>query len=305
MSKLPRDSVEREILIRGPVERVFAALTDPSLYPTWGPERVEGKLAPGERPILDFGPAGGGKVAIFVVALEPPRYFAYRWMQGVTDPKVLLGDPLQGHNTLVEFHVEGVAGGTRVRVVESGLSALPGIPGLDPDAAIEQMGQGWQLMLGGLERSFSLVNSGPSDRIENKVTLSAPAEKVYDALIHPERWWAEKVEGALTPGALAILDHGQFGRYRVYVEGARAPSYFAFRKVLGVEDPARWLDDPRAGPNTLVEFHVEPEGQKTRLTQSESGFLSLATDAAAAHYRRAGQGWGIVLDMLQMHLAKR
>jgi len=155
MADKPRDKVEREILVRTSVERAFAALTDPALFPSWGPERIEGTLAPGERPILDFGAAGGGKVAIYVVAFEPPRYFAYRWVQGVTDPKILLGDPLAGHNTLVEFHVEAVEEGARVRVVESGLSALPGFPGFDPDKAIEHMGEGWRLMLDGLGRRLS------------------------------------------------------------------------------------------------------------------------------------------------------
>src|SRR5687768_1760958 len=99
--------VEREIVVRAGLARVFAALTDPALFPTWGPERIEGKLAVGERPVLDFG--AGGRCAVYVVALEPPRYFAYRWVQGKTDPAIILSDPLAvPNNTLVEFHLTKV-----------------------------------------------------------------------------------------------------------------------------------------------------------------------------------------------------
>lgn len=71
-----------------------------------------GTIAVGERPVFDFGPSG--KTAVDIVAIEPPRYFAYRWMQGVHDPEVLLGDPLAGPNTLVELHLDEQRGGTRV-----------------------------------------------------------------------------------------------------------------------------------------------------------------------------------------------
>ena len=117
MTNPSRDRVERQILIRTSIEQAFAALTDPARYPTWGPERVEGKLEPGERPVLDFGPGGGGKVRVYVVALEPPQYFAYRWMQGEHDPERLLQDPLSGPNTLVEFRLEQLGDEVRVSVV--------------------------------------------------------------------------------------------------------------------------------------------------------------------------------------------
>src|SRR5688572_25038769 len=144
----PRDRVERETFARAPITKVFAALTDPSLFPTWGPERVDGTIAPGEQPVFDFG--WGGKCRVHIVAIESPRYFAYRWKQGVYDPEILLRDPLDGPNTLVEFHLEETGGGTRVRVVESGIDKLPQNPETNIDDALENMGKGWELMLGGL-----------------------------------------------------------------------------------------------------------------------------------------------------------
>lgn len=261
-----QDRVEREIVIRGAIERVFAALTDPALFPTWGPERVEGTIAVGERPVLDFGP--GGKCAVHVVALEAPRYFAYRWAQGATDPAVLLGDPLKAPNTLVEFHLETIDGGTRVRVVESGIAALPVPPGIDVDTARENMGKGWELMIGGLARSFEQPE--PGDRIDNERVLAAPREQVYAALIEPTGWCGQEVT--------------------FEVVAAEAPSRLAFR----------WRQWEAAGPDTLVEYRLEDAPGGTRLRQSESGFDALPDPAA--RWKRAYQAWGVMLGLLEHHL---
>jgi uncharacterized protein YndB with AHSA1/START domain len=293
-----RDSVQRHILIRGSIERAFAALTDQSLFPTWGPLRIEGKLEPGERPVLDFGPAGGGKTAIYVVAIEPPRYFAYRWPQGATDPLVLLSDPLSVPNTLVEFRLEEVDGGTRVTVTESGISKLPGVPGMDLDAAIEHMGEGWQLMLDGLGRYFDPESTKPEDRIENERLIAAPREHVFSTLTEL-RWWAERVESALVPGKSSVLDFGQFGRSRIHVVALEPGRYFAFRWLP--MDPAadleRRLVDPLALPSTLVEFRLEDAAGATRVLHSESGFLALAD--GAQRYQGARGLWPMLLGLLE------
>lgn len=293
------DHVEREIFIRASIERVFAGLTDPSHFPTWGPERIEeGTLAPGERPILDFGP--GGRCRIYVVALQPPTYFAYRWAQGQTDPAILLGDPLASTHTLVEFHLDERDGGTRVRVVESGLSALP--TATADHAALDPMREGWGLMLGGLHRA---LESGPvvfADRIEHTLELPAPPDRVYAALVDPTGWWAQRVDGALAPGATPILDFGPFGRVAVQVVAAEPSTRLAYRWIAGTDDPARRADDPTAHPSTLVEYTLSPSATGTTLHVVESGFAALPTDAAR-HHARATQAWHIILSMLRHHLA--
>jgi uncharacterized protein YndB with AHSA1/START domain len=296
-----KDLVEREITIAASIERAFAALTDPALYPTWGPERIEGKLVPGERPVLDFGPAGGGKVAIYVVAFEPPSYFAYRWAQGVTDPAAMLADPLQGPHTLVEFRLEPIAAGTRVRVIESGLSALPGMEGVDLEQAIKNMGSGWALMLGGLARSFAAKGDG--DRIENAIALAAPRARVFEALVKPQSWWGGvRIDGEIAVGERPVLDFGQFGTFRIEVTTVDPPHYLAYRRPQGVDDPAGQLEPPREGASTLVELHLDDAPEGTLLRQSETGFGSLTSGDRQAVYKRAEMGWGITLDMLQQYL---
>ncbi|MET0411923.1 MAG: SRPBCC domain-containing protein [Polyangiaceae bacterium] len=293
-----RDQVQRHVLIRGPIERAFAALTDASLFPTWGPLRIEGKLEPGQRPVLDFGPAGGGKTAIYVVAIEAPSYFAYRWPQGTTDPAILLADPLAVPNTLVEFRLEAVEGGTRVTVTESGISQLPSVSGMDPDTAIEHMGEGWQLMLGGLERYFDPEKGKVSDRIENERLLAAPRERAFSTLT-AFTWWAERVEGSLTPGSSPVLDFGQFGKSRIHVVALEPGRYFAFRwsPMNPAADPAQRLADPLTVPNTLVELRLEDAPGGTRLLHSESGFVALPDGAERSQTARAI--WGMVLGLLE------
>lgn len=288
-------------MVRASIERVFAALTDPALFPTWGPVSVEGKIAPGERPVFDFGP--GGKTTVYVVAIEPPSYFAYRWMQGETDPAALLGDPLARPNTLVEFRLEQIADTTRVRVIESGISALPSVPGVDIGTAIEHMGEGWKLMLGGLARSFASADLVAGDRIESELALAAAREQVYAALIHPETWWAQRVEGSIAPGERPTLDFGPFGRIQIDVLATDAPSRLVFRWIQS-EDAALRAEDPRLHPATQVELQLADAPGGTRLQLVEHGFDALPGDRAAL-WKRAHQAWGIILGMLEGHLAKR
>jgi uncharacterized protein YndB with AHSA1/START domain len=288
--------VEREIVVRGGIERVFAALTDPALFPTWGPERIEGKLAVGERPVLDFG--AGGRCAVYVVALEAPRYFAYRWAQGETDPAIILGDPLAvPNNTLVEFRLDKVEQGTRVRVTESGMAPV----GVVPKGALDQMGKGWEIMLAGLPRYFAAEGQPTSDRIDNQIVVPAARARVFAALTAPTGWWAHKAEGKMAAGEQVLLDFGQFGKIAIAVEAARSPDYVAFRWVQGVDDPALRQRDPRQHPSTLVEFQLDEVPEGTRVRQSESGFSSLPGDVAR-HFKRAYQGWGVILALLEHHL---
>ena len=237
----PKDRVERETFVRGSIERVFAALTDPSLFPTWGPERVEGRIAAGERPIFDFG--WSGKVAVHIVALDAPSYFAYRWAQGAQDPKLMIADPLTLPNTLVEFRLEARDGGTSVRVVESGIDKLPHLVG--NDQALEHMGKGWELMLGGLPRHF-LFKGG--DRVETELLLAAPRPRVTELLNAPARWWM---------GAPPVEISAADDRHVTY----------------------RWAFPDRT---RVIEFALEDTAQGTRLVQSEDGFPS-TFEAKRAH----------------------
>ncbi|MCW5936492.1 MAG: SRPBCC family protein [Fimbriimonadaceae bacterium] len=119
-----QDKIEKEILVQASAERVYRAVSTPEGIGTWFADGVEGTMNVGDQPLVDCGKYGKFRYAI--VAAEPPSYFAYRWVSGSEFvPQGFEGDPLQHPNTLVEFFIDEVDEGTRVRVVESGFASLP------------------------------------------------------------------------------------------------------------------------------------------------------------------------------------
>jgi len=146
MNSAFQDRIEKEIVVRATKERVYAALTTPDQLVKWFPVGAEGKFDAGERPVLDFGEYG--KFKIYVVAANPYDYFAYRCVPGsVYCPQGFLGDVLEHPNTLVEFTLESVEGGTRVHLKESGIASLPAEV---IEKTLEGNEAGWTFMIGRL-----------------------------------------------------------------------------------------------------------------------------------------------------------
>lgn len=142
MNPILQDVIEKEVLVRASKERVYLAIADPEQIVKWFPDAIEGSLAPGERPLLDFGEYG--KSPIFVVAAEPYDYFAYRWLPGGDYMPGFRGDVLTQPNTLVEFRLTDVADGTLVKLTESGFASLPTE---FYEGALKDNNGGWDFML--------------------------------------------------------------------------------------------------------------------------------------------------------------
>src|SRR5437868_14604163 len=96
-----------------------------------------------------------------------------------------------------------------------------------------------------------------ADSIEKETVVNAPIEKVYDAVSKPEqfvKWWPDCriAKGSLTPGEVSIVDFGPCGGMcALFVVEARPHTYFAYRWVMGPENPKVGEDDPRSHPSTL------------------------------------------------------
>ena len=158
MSTQLQDVIEREIVIGAPRERVYAALTDPAQLAQWFPDRVEGEIKPGERPVFDFGEYG--RHSVYVVATDPVSYVAYRWIPGAIHvPAGFIGDVLKEPNTLCEFRLEETAEGTRVRLLESGFASLP--PAFYAQSVKDNEG-GWDVMIVRLKR---FAETGNADQV--------------------------------------------------------------------------------------------------------------------------------------------
>jgi uncharacterized protein YndB with AHSA1/START domain len=111
------DRIEREILIKAPIEVVWAVVTEPEHVARWFSDAVEYDLRPGGDAQFTWHDEGGPYRAR-VERVEPPHTFAYRWVQRV-------GEELSEDNsTLVVFSLKADGGHTRLRVVESGFARL-------------------------------------------------------------------------------------------------------------------------------------------------------------------------------------
>ena len=117
-----QDSIEKTVTLKAPQARVWEALTDSAQFGTWfkvkfdAPFKVNspinGKITyPGYEHM---------EMQIIPRHIDPQSYFAYAWCP-YSDGKPEGKD----RETLVEFKLAPVAGGTHLTIIESGFLALP------------------------------------------------------------------------------------------------------------------------------------------------------------------------------------
>lgn len=152
------DSVEREVLIEAPPEVVWRVLTEPEHIQRWFADEVAGDLRPAGGGSLTWnrmGTKGPSTTAFEVVALDPPRRFAYRWNFPPGERA------REGNSMLVEFTLTEEAGSTRLRVVESGLRRLSW-PESDKATYAEDHGRGWEIHLERFRTYAPTIAPGPA-----------------------------------------------------------------------------------------------------------------------------------------------
>ncbi|MEO6508622.1 MAG: SRPBCC family protein [Patescibacteria group bacterium] len=140
-----QDSITREITLKAPKERVYKAITDPSEIITWFPDKIEGTLEVGQRPVMVF-TNENHRTSIYVEAARPFEYFAYRWVPGSSG---IIGDVLEVPNTLVEFFIEEIGEQVKLTVKESGFASLPAEVA---EESFKQNSGGWEYMISRLEK---------------------------------------------------------------------------------------------------------------------------------------------------------
>jgi uncharacterized protein YndB with AHSA1/START domain len=118
------DSIEKTVEMKAPVSRVWRALTDHKEFGEWFRVKLENPFVPGQvtRGSITFAGYENLKFEVAVKSVEPERYFAFTWHPFAIDPAQ---DYSKETPTLVEFTLEPIAGGTRLRVVESGFDKIP------------------------------------------------------------------------------------------------------------------------------------------------------------------------------------
>lgn len=136
------DRIEREIRIAAPVERVWTALTEAKHLGTWfGDAGATIDLRPGGAITLEWQKYGisHGRVE----RVDPPTFFSFLWMRDGHE------QPEPGNHTRVEFTLASDAGGTVLRVAESGIRAME-MAEAEMQTYVREHEHGWTAELGEL-----------------------------------------------------------------------------------------------------------------------------------------------------------
>jgi len=160
--------------------------------------------------------------------------------------------------------------------------------------------------------------STETDRIEKKVLLRAPRERVWRAISDARQfgsWFGIKFDGPFVAGARTI---GKMVPTTVDLEAARRQKQyegFKFEFAIDRIEPQRlfsfrWhpfavepgVDYSKEQP-TLVTFELEEEAGGTMLTVSESGFDRIPLERRAKAFAANEQGWAAQLKLIEKYLA--
>ena len=135
MTEAVPDSIEKQVMLRAPLARVWSAISDARQFGSWfgvkfdGPftagQRIVGKIAPttADARVAEMQkPYEGMAFDITIDRIEPQKLFSFRWHPAAIDPTV---DYSKEPTTLVVFTLKEVPGGVMLTVVESGFNGIP------------------------------------------------------------------------------------------------------------------------------------------------------------------------------------
>ena len=151
--------IEKRVLLRAPLERVWRAVSDAEEFGRWFGVRFDGPFVAGTSVTAAISPTtvddevakrqephAGVKSTWQIVAIEPQRRFAYRWHPFAVDPEV---DYDQEPTTLVEFTLSETPDGVLLTITESGFEA---IPEARRSSSFEANAEGWAIQAGLVRR---------------------------------------------------------------------------------------------------------------------------------------------------------
>lgn len=157
-----------------------------------------------------------------------------------------------------------------------------------------------------------------TDRIEKKILLRAPRQRIWRALTDAAEfgtWFGVRFDGPFTPGGRlrgvivptgvdAEVAKGQqpyAGKpFEITVERMDPERLFSFRWHPYAVDPDV---DYSAEPTTLIVFTLEEAPDGILLTVTESGFDSIPLERRAKALEANEQGWGMQLKLIEKYLA--
>ena len=143
-------------------------------------------------------------------------------------------------------------------------------------------------------------------RIDRTIEIQAPRERVFRALTSAEElgaWFQVRIEGEIAAGREVWMTsvHPQHAgqRWPVRIVELTPPRRVVWQWHPGEVDPAvEYSKEPR----TTVTFTLEPSGQGTRVTVSETGFDQISLARRAKVHADNSQGWAEVTVWLQRYV---
>jgi uncharacterized protein YndB with AHSA1/START domain len=142
------DRIEKVIDLKAPVSRVWRALTDHEEFGAWFRVRLDGPFVPGQvsRGHITYPGKEHLRWEAVVQTMEPEQLFSFTWHPYAVDPTL---DYSKEPSTLVEFTLEPIPAGTRLRIVESGFDRLPAHR---RDEAFRMNDRGWGIQAENIAR---------------------------------------------------------------------------------------------------------------------------------------------------------
>ena len=132
---MSKDRIEKEVVLRAPLERVWRAISDADEFGRWFGVRFDGPFVAGasvtgvitpttvdEDVARAQEPYAGQADTWHIVAVEPQRRLAFRWHPYAVESGT---DYSQEPTTLVEFTLAETNAGVLLRIVESGFDKIP------------------------------------------------------------------------------------------------------------------------------------------------------------------------------------
>ncbi len=147
-----------------------------------------------------------------------------------------------------------------------------------------------------------------TDRIEKQAIFNAPIERVWHAVtVAGEfgQWFGvdfggeDFVPGEVIEGKITKPEEYAGMVFTVSVVEMRKPQLFSFRwHPYAVDEEHDYANEP----STLIEFALEPHGEGTKLTITESGFDAIPEERRAAAFRSNEEGWTIQAERVRQYV---
>jgi uncharacterized protein YndB with AHSA1/START domain len=131
------------------------------------------------------------------------------------------------------------------------------------------------------------------DRIEQRITIRATHDKVWQLVTRPG-WWlpGSNADPARGPGQMTVEYGDDHRPYVIDVVRVEPQGYVSFRWASAFGGAV-----PVEGKSTLIEFYIRPVGDEIGVTVVESGFASLDLPDALGEDEWKGNSGGWQYEM--------